>query len=91
METNAKLTPAQRYFYDVNGYVLLKGIFSPTETSALSSIWQIRWMPMAGAPISTMAIRKLRRLPFSHGVLGIIRIYWKRRCTQSCSRLLRMW
>ena len=34
METNpddkgaAKLTPAQRYFYDVNGYVLLRGIFS---------------------------------------------------------------
>jgi phytanoyl-CoA dioxygenase PhyH len=25
------LTPAQRYFYDVNGYVLLEGIFSPSE------------------------------------------------------------
>jgi hypothetical protein len=25
------LTPAQRYFYDVNGYVLLEGIFSPEE------------------------------------------------------------
>ena len=35
METNTeaitKLTPAQCYFYDVNGYVLLKGIFSPAE------------------------------------------------------------
>ena len=39
METNtevkAKLTPAQRYFYDVNGYVLLKGIFSPAECQHL--------------------------------------------------------
>src|SRR5687767_8743228 len=25
------LTPAQRYFYDVNGYLLLEGIFSPAE------------------------------------------------------------
>lgn len=35
METSTaaatKLTLAQRYFYDVNGYVLLKGIFSPEE------------------------------------------------------------
>ena len=35
METNAKLNPAQRYFYDVNGYVLLKGIFSPVEIQRL--------------------------------------------------------
>ena len=35
METNTKLTPAQRYFYDINGYVLLKGIFSPAETQRL--------------------------------------------------------
>ena len=31
MSATPKLTPAQRYFYDVNGYVLLKGIFSPAE------------------------------------------------------------
>ena len=35
METNVKLTLAQRYFYDVNGYVLLKGIFNPAETQYL--------------------------------------------------------
>lgn len=29
--TTTKLTPAQRYFYDVNGYVLLEGIFSAKE------------------------------------------------------------
>ena len=38
METNAKLTPAQRYFYDVNGYVLLKGVFSPAETQRLINL-----------------------------------------------------
>ncbi|MCZ6675718.1 MAG: phytanoyl-CoA dioxygenase family protein [Candidatus Poribacteria bacterium] len=30
-EATLELTAAQRYFYDVNGYVLLKGIFSPAE------------------------------------------------------------
>ena len=38
METNTKLTPTQRYFYDVNGYVLLKGIFKPAEIQRISSI-----------------------------------------------------
>ena len=42
MRTNkavkAELTPAQRYFYDVNGYVLLKGIFSPAETQRLINL-----------------------------------------------------
>ena len=28
-EERGGLTPAQRYFYDVNGYVLLEGVFSP--------------------------------------------------------------
>lgn len=31
VEAVGKLTPAQRYFYDVNGYVVLKGVFSPEE------------------------------------------------------------
>ena len=31
IEVKTKLTSAQRYFYDVNGYVLLKGIFNPAE------------------------------------------------------------
>lgn len=31
----ATLTPAQRYFYDVNGYVVLKGIFSHEECQRL--------------------------------------------------------
>jgi ectoine hydroxylase-related dioxygenase (phytanoyl-CoA dioxygenase family) len=37
METDRAggLTPAQRYFYDVNGYVLLEGIFSPAECRRL--------------------------------------------------------
>jgi hypothetical protein len=30
-EATAALSPAQRYFYDVNGYVLLKGVFSAGE------------------------------------------------------------
>ena len=34
-EAKTELTPAQRYFYDVNGYVLLRGIFSPAECQRL--------------------------------------------------------
>ena len=34
-EVKTELTPAQRYFYNVNGYVLLKRIFSPAETQHL--------------------------------------------------------
>src|SRR5438067_12062063 len=30
-QKDAMLTPAQRYFYDVNGYVVLEGVFSPAE------------------------------------------------------------
>ena len=32
------LAPAQRYFYDVNGYVLLKGVFSPRECRRLIAL-----------------------------------------------------
>ena len=39
METGMKkgtgLTPAQRYFFDVSGYVLLKSVFSPAECGRL--------------------------------------------------------
>ena len=31
MAPSISLSPAQRYYYDVNGYVLLKGIFTPAE------------------------------------------------------------
>lgn len=39
METGMKnrtgLTPARRYFFDVNGYILLKGVFSPADCRRL--------------------------------------------------------
>ena len=34
----APLAPAQRYFYDVNCYVLLKGVFSPRECRRLIAL-----------------------------------------------------
>ena len=34
----ARLTPAQRYFYDVNGYVLLKRVFSAEEYQRLIAL-----------------------------------------------------
>src|SRR5262245_7604872 len=34
----APLTPAQRYFYDVNGYLILPGVFTPEECRALIAL-----------------------------------------------------
>lgn len=31
VQSPVRLTPAQRYFYEVNGYVVVKGIFAPEE------------------------------------------------------------
>lgn len=41
METQIKenaLTPAQRYFYEVNGYVVLKGLIPPAESERLVAL-----------------------------------------------------